>query len=280
VSEITVATYPNATQLTTLATVKAELGIDSTADDTLMTTLIDQVSGVIEDLCHRPFYRAQYTEELKGTKPVSTRLVLGRLPVVQLDEISYYGDAQTLSDFAIQNSNAGFIYHSYGFARTTHTNDWSIKYKAGYLLPGDDVSASTISVDASASTYTDSAAGFPPALAPGDSFVVGGLDSTNNGRKTVVTASTSVIEVSETLSDQTAGATASIVFCNLPEVVERAAIDMVKVSYQTRKTDPTLGSLTVGPVSAKYQTGGSEDSGQSKYTLPPGLGKYRVHMRG
>jgi hypothetical protein len=278
---ITVATHPKATQLTTLATVKAELGVDTTTDDALMTVLIDQISGVFETLCNRPFYRAQFIEEVAAIKPISPRMVLSRLPVLELDEIIYYGDTQTLSEFSIENPEAGFIYRVYGFGRMTSSTDWSFKFKAGYLLPGDDFAGDTITVDSATDTYTDSASGFPPALVPGDTFVASGFgDTTNDGRKTVVTASPSAISVAEGLADEAPGATVAMAFRNLPQAVERACIDNVKLNYQTRKNDPTLISLTVGPVSAKqWATGGGKDSG-SKYTLPPELNKYRIHMRG
>jgi hypothetical protein len=244
-----------------------------------MTELIDQVSGVIETYCNRPFYRAQFVEEQIMSKPTSTRAVLSRLPVVQLDQVTYYGSVQPISDFAIQNANAGFVYHAGGFGKVTTTNDWVFTYKAGYLLPGDDFSGDTITVNASGKTYTDSGAGFPPALAPGDTFITSDAsEALNNGRKTVVTATTSVITVSETLADESPGATVAMAFRNLPEAVERAAIDEVKTSYQTRKTDPTLSGLTVGPVAAKYATGTSSSKSSGGSSLPSQLGKYRVHM--
>jgi hypothetical protein len=273
---ISILTAPKSTQLTLLATVKTELGVSGSADDALINTLIDQASSMIETYAHRPFYRAQFSEQLASSK--TTRMVLSRLPVLQLDAITYDGGAETVADYAIENAESGFVYLSTGFSTTGSPVEWVFSYRAGYLLPGDDVASTAVNVSSVDDSYNDVATTptIPANLVAGDKITVAGYTNTaNNGIKTVVSATSTKIIVEETLITEAEGNAITMAVRNLPEVIERIALDLTKMSYQTRKQNSSLSSLKVGPVEQKLKTA---DAPVKNILL--GLTPYRVHMQG
>jgi hypothetical protein len=134
-------------QLTTLAAVKAELGISGTTEDTLLGSFIDQASAAIVDYCQRPFAQEVYKETVMGYG--SNRLMLSRTPIVAVASVT--ADSEVITDHLIENADAGILYRKLGWQWTAPLG-WNvtsypmsgreellfaIQYTAGFILPGD-----------------------------------------------------------------------------------------------------------------------------------------------
>jgi len=114
-------------RLTTIATVRAETGMDpDQLDDAAVGALIDQASGLVAEHCNRIFAR----EKVKETFPCPTgrALILNRTPVVSVDGVVGAGGAGYSLDPA-----AGLVYRTSGH----WSGVTSITYTAGYSLPGE-----------------------------------------------------------------------------------------------------------------------------------------------
>lgn len=246
-SQISTVTAPVTTRYTSLATVKTELVVSGSSDDDFLTTLIDEASERISAMMNRPLYRAQYKETLAGSG--TRRQTLSRLPVVSVDVVTLDGSAQTLSEFTIEDGEAGFIYHEAGFSKSSDPTDWAITYTAGYFCPADDQSGTTLSAAASDDSFNDSASGFPLTLRDGD--VINGetnwTDTANEGRHVVSgTPTAAKIITTSALVDEAEGSTRTLLLRNLPGPIERACIELVKSAYTRRDRDQTVASLKVG----------------------------------
>lgn len=243
---IELVTPPVTARYTSLATVKTEIGISGSGDDTFLTTLIDEASERVSSICNRPFYRAQFRETGKGSGTL--RQTVSRLPVVSIDAVSYDGDALDATDFSIEDAEAGFLYYSAGWTHTSDPTDWVVTYTAGFFCPADDQSGTTLSAVASDDSFNDSDSGFPTTLRSGDVLVADtDWDAANRGRH-VVTGTPTAAKVATTsaLSDEAAGGTKTILLRNLPGPIERATIELVKSGYERRDRDFGVSSIKVG----------------------------------
>lgn len=131
-----------ATQLATLAQVKEYLDIVGTADDGLLTRLIDVCSTSIEKWCSRTFGLTVYTDTLDGNG--KQWIPVAQYPITAIDGI-------TINDDPIPQSTglavAGYYFTppqkvqlrgGYTFARGSQ--NIVIQYRAGYsILPADVV---------------------------------------------------------------------------------------------------------------------------------------------
>lgn len=136
--------------MTTLADIKALLGITDTTQDTRLEILINSASATIAAACDRLFTRSTYTAE---THPGTNRqmLLLDQWPIVSVSAV-YSGD--TLMDAAdyelkAQDMSMGGLYKADGWNQnttyatglTTDTwasgRDYSVTYIAGYYMPND-----------------------------------------------------------------------------------------------------------------------------------------------
>lgn len=133
--------------LTTLATVRSELSLTSSADDTYLCRLIEGASDFIAQYCNRDFYKATVTEKVKGFGAV--RIVLSRTPIISIASISYLGSTIDSDSYEIENASTGFLYRSAGWNWTAQlwlntTDDvavgseraaFSATYTGGYVTP-------------------------------------------------------------------------------------------------------------------------------------------------
>jgi hypothetical protein len=229
---LSLETWPKSTQLTTAATVLAETGIGA-GDTALVSRMIDEATAAIESFTGRVFARSQWKEKLHGTGMV--RMRLARRPVLRIDALVVDGAAGDATAIEIVDADGGWIYLEGGFARSERPT-WEITYTAGYLLPGDDVTASTISAAASDDSFNDTAGTFPSLLVAGDWIQAASFTApADNGRHRVIAGSTaSKILTSSALTDEAAGAARSILLRNLPREIEREAIDWAKSLYDAR----------------------------------------------
>ena len=136
--------------MTTLADVKAMLGITDTAQDVRLENLINRISAMIAHYCDRAFTRATYTAE---TYHGNNRqlLILKQWPVVSVTSVSTGGTVISSSEYEVksQDQAMGAIYMAGGWnAATTYATgltldtwasgrDYSVTYVAGYYMPTD-----------------------------------------------------------------------------------------------------------------------------------------------
>lgn len=151
---LTVVTPASTQDLCLLADVKAELAGDpdtlNQAADKVLADLIAAASSAISAYCHRTFGQQVYTETLPSYG--GTLLRLEHTPVLAVASLLFQGQAVT--DFSIDDPEAGFLYRQSLFADTVQvgwnlagfvapwtvardaTGGWSCTYTAGYVLPG------------------------------------------------------------------------------------------------------------------------------------------------
>lgn len=143
--------------LTTLDTVKDELGISvSTYDDTLKR-LINAVSRRIRSYCERVFYFEEDVEESVAGFG-DTKLVVSRRPIVEISSITYDGETVSSDDYSIHSDEAGIIYRETGWAWTarllknvtadpkpgTEQKLFVVTYDAGWVTPQQVVDDPTL----------------------------------------------------------------------------------------------------------------------------------------
>lgn len=149
---ITVTSAAASKKLTTKETVKTELGISGSTDDTFIDTLIEQASALICSFAGRSFIK----ETVKETLPAfgGKRLVLSRVPVITVTAVKYGDDLITIpsTDYAVEDAVVGFLRHKTGVwdwtaAQTYGTlsapvpgSEWAyyeVTYEGGYILASD-----------------------------------------------------------------------------------------------------------------------------------------------
>lgn len=275
---LTVSTVAPTLRLTTRSAVKTELGITASTDDALFDTLIDQASSAIVAYCGRPFARESYTETLPGFGSIN--LQLARTPVVSVSSVSDQ-DGNVITDSAIGDADRGWLYRRLGWAWSAQAYGglgaggafldlgtplanqeephYSVAYVAGYILPAQFVTGTTISAANADSSFNDSAAGFPALLKAGDIVETSGFaNAANNGRHLVSgTPTTSKIVTTSTLTTEAAGPSVTVKFrppsAHRPfDDVEKACIETVKSFYLSRTTDSNLIEKQAGPMRLRY----------------------------
>ncbi|HYF88980.1 phage head-tail connector protein [Azospirillum sp.] len=132
--------------LTTLAKVKAELQSPD-ADDTLLTTLIEQASATIETFCGRSFAAAAATETYRIAR-WRERLILERTPVVSVASVLLNGETLDPAAYEVESPGAGFLLRLDGSGCSI---GWpagrvAVTYTAGYSATPPDVERCCIDV--------------------------------------------------------------------------------------------------------------------------------------
>lgn len=129
------------TALTTLATLKAELGITGSSDDTRLARLITQVSAQIETFLGRRLERRTLTELFY---PAGRVIQLSAWPITALTSVTD-GDTIMTEDDYLLDPEEGMIFppvYGVGFGSPCGYRRWwtsvSVVYTGGYLLPGDE----------------------------------------------------------------------------------------------------------------------------------------------
>jgi hypothetical protein len=243
---LTTLTRPQQTDLTTVATVRAELGLappdDATelaVEDALLARYIRQASGAIARTTQRTWGRGSYRETWQGAwtqvLSFSSGLMLQHTPVVAVDQVLVNDAAFT--EYLL-DEGAGLL----DFSQATSvwypswTGTFQVDYTAGYLLPSDDLTSNAISADQGTNALLHADAGFP-LLVPGDVITVAGfLAEQNNGTATVVTADASTLVLSGlTLDDAAAAEDITLTVHTLPDDLEGACVLAVRASYLSRQ---------------------------------------------
>lgn len=107
---VTIDTAAASYNLTSLATVKSELGITALTDDTLLTSYIASESDKIANYCNRIFFSEKVTETFYLDSPYGNKfLQLTRNPVTTVHSVADASDTLTTDDYDIDNAY-GIIY--------------------------------------------------------------------------------------------------------------------------------------------------------------------------
>ena len=159
---LTILTTATATDLTTLAVVKAELGLTSGTDDAWILQAIARASGQVERCCDVRFRRETVRETIRyeyrwGSVGTPASLRLERYPVLSVSSIIEAGTTLTSDDWE-GDADSGYVAMKGALTRLSSDTptDWAsgkivVEYVAGYLLPGqtgrdlpDDIEAAVI----------------------------------------------------------------------------------------------------------------------------------------
>lgn len=147
---MTVALQANA--LTTLATLKTELGISDNASDDRLKRLINAASDFAEKLCYRQFYRSTaIVEKIPGSSGLCLRVA--RTPLNSITGIKYDGSSISLTDVTVYDSGAGLIARTGGWEDTalevsnlardplvgTEELRYEVTYDGGWYTPQQEV---------------------------------------------------------------------------------------------------------------------------------------------
>lgn len=154
---VTVDVAAAVTDLTILATVKTEMNISGSSDDTVLEAFISQASDFIRKYTNRLYERQTITETLPGTGHVS--LYLSRTPIVSLTSVTVNNALSVSDTYTLENGAIGqIISHddsdnpaakvwplssrpqsglSQHIQYGSFANNITIVYVSGFLLPGE-----------------------------------------------------------------------------------------------------------------------------------------------
>ena len=134
--------------LTLLATVKTELSISASTDDTYLERLIETASDMIEAYCNRTFsYTAAIVETVRSYG--FTDLRVSRMPLKTITSITLDGSTVSSSNYTLHNANAGIIHSRYGWGwsaavfqaaeyhgmKGTERAPYTVTYNGGFVCP-------------------------------------------------------------------------------------------------------------------------------------------------
>jgi len=132
----TVVVTPGASlDLTTLATVKTELGITNTDSDAWLQTKITQTSVAIASACGRVFQQETVADYFNlGWRSNDGALVLSRYPVNEVVAVTQSNSVLPADQYEFQSSN-GMLFRMRGDCRSVWCGGRIIvTYSAGYVL--------------------------------------------------------------------------------------------------------------------------------------------------
>lgn len=132
---LTVITAASSRWLTTLAAVKAELGITGNDSDAMLQQWIAESSSAVEQFCNRVFAAEQVSETLRSDR--SLRLLqLARWPLIEVTSIIEAGNAPLgAADYEAELPPAHLFRLSGDYRTCWATGKIVVQYWAGYKLP-------------------------------------------------------------------------------------------------------------------------------------------------
>jgi hypothetical protein len=151
---LTVVTPPTATDLTTLANAKEELGIASadTSQDARIGRLITRASSAIEAYCSRRFGLQTVDEAMEWNE--RARLALSVVPLASITSVKFDGAALAAEDYELEDRDSGMIFlrssaaagslassevYVPGITRDARGEEgrhlWVVRYVGGWWLP-------------------------------------------------------------------------------------------------------------------------------------------------
>jgi hypothetical protein len=130
--------------LTTLDAAKIELGLSDTSQDSVLGTMIDQMSSLVETYCNRVFALETVSETMRLPQgrldrpiPGVKLLQLERWPVVSVSSVYENGTLLDGLNWYVDLS-LGHLFRLDDGKKICWTNEIiTVAYQAGYVLPGD-----------------------------------------------------------------------------------------------------------------------------------------------
>lgn len=148
----TITTAPERVALTTLDRVKLELDISTDANDTLLTTKINEASSDIEAHVSRSFAYAGMTERFWGDPNYADYLILNRWPVGAITSVTVDDELVDSDEYRLDETT-GQLYRldASGYpCQWFWCKDVVIVYTGGYELPGADNPTLPAAIEAAA----------------------------------------------------------------------------------------------------------------------------------
>lgn len=267
---VTVTAGPADTNVAVLATVKSELGITGSSQDTKLARLISAVGAAFSAELQREPWRQTYSEQLPGAG--GQYLHLTGWPIESVTSVSTDGGTVTASEYSVAAPRRDKLYRDNGWQRTRVTlngysgaGDQDLTYTAayvgGYVMPGSigDWAAST--------AYTVGQFVRPVA----DTSIVVLFECTTAGT-TDATEPTWDETAGNTTTDNTATWTARAA-TEMPFDMQEAALIQVADWFRGGLNVPAgVKSERHGPHAIEYMAGGSFDLMSAVKTI---LRRYR-----
>lgn len=135
-----------ANNLITLAEYKAYIGITSTNQDSVINTLIPQVSALVKNICGRTFldYVDEFKIEVSKGSPTN-RMVLQETPILQVSSVEFsmdygltYSTLVEYIDYVVDQDSDVVELIAYPYVDYIKTNAYRVSYTAGYeAIPSD-----------------------------------------------------------------------------------------------------------------------------------------------
>ena len=134
--------------LTILTSVKTDLGISGSTEDTYLERLIEVASARIKKYCNRTFYYSgAIAEYVPGIHSVF--MCLARCPIESITSITYNGAAISADVYSIHSADAGILYNADRWYDTSpeilnisrdpdvgrEEKLYYVTYKAGWVTP-------------------------------------------------------------------------------------------------------------------------------------------------
>lgn len=252
-------TPPRTTDLTTLATVKQEMIVSGSGEDAFLERLIDEASEDVEGRLGWKVSRAQVRESFAGNGDLRVRLT--RRPLAELVSVTFDGVAVDLDDVTIASLDDAELILESGWTKTERPL-WVVTYWGGWLLPGDAISDSTLTVVASDDSFNDPSLRMPLLVA--GEWIVAGTEwaSANQGTHQVVTRTSGKITTTSALTDESGGVAKTLNARTLPREIERACIELVKLGWHARDADARVKSEAIDDVKTSYGEAGASVDGR------------------
>lgn len=282
-SRIVVKTPPQSTLLATLAMINAELNLttgENASRDAWFEQQLQDASDAILLAAKRTidFARQRVEEPLDATG--SNQVLVSVTPVVQLDAVTMFdqdlsigardtdGNVDDPIDVRVDDPEAGVLVCDAGFGNTrpiglwldryeepfTGRRDYRATYWGGCLVPGDDVSASGLTLTAATKTITWPTGRVAPLLCSGERVRFIGM--ANSGFRTVRSRTDTDVVVAETLTNETPTSGLVQVRTSSGDWT-RYCIQSVKAWYFAKLRDPKIMSERLADWSATYAMGRS-----------------------
>lgn len=134
-SILSVTTAATVFDLTTIADVKADLGITGTDSDALLTKYVTESSLELAKACNRVFAAETVSEQYRPTES-KPKLTFKRRPVTSIISVTEDGTLVAAADYEA-NVDAGLLFRLCSDRRTSFMAfKIVVVYVAGYALPG------------------------------------------------------------------------------------------------------------------------------------------------
>lgn len=145
---ITTCTSSTEASLISLSAYKTAAGITSSTDDTLLTSLLQRATGMLEGYLGYPLMRGVYSETVPAYG--SQELRVSRTPVTAVTAVYYTSDLVDPTSYTVENPGAGIIYRELGWPWTagleydltphvtpqSELRSFRVEYEAGYCQAG------------------------------------------------------------------------------------------------------------------------------------------------